>query len=73
MVMILAVFTFVLWFDLGPQLLIVYALVTAVSILIIACPCALGLATPMSLMVGIGKGKPDHGVITRLPGILDRT
>ncbi len=63
-VMILAVLTFVAWFNLGPQPQLVYALVTSVTVLIIACPCALGLATPMSLMVGIGKGA-ENGILIR--------
>ena len=62
--MILAVLTFVAWFDFGPQPQLVYALVTSVTVLIIACPCALGLATPMSLMVGIGKGA-ENGILIR--------
>ncbi len=63
-IMILAALTFVIWFDFGPQPQLVYALVTSVTVLIIACPCAFGLATPMSLMVGIGKGA-ENGILIR--------
>lgn len=63
-VMIIAVLTFVVWFDIGPDPRLTYALVTAVTVLIIACPCALGLATPISLMVGVGKGA-EQGILIR--------
>jgi len=59
-----AVLTFILWTWVGPEPRFAHAIVNAVAVLIIACPCALGLATPMSVMVGIGRGA-QAGVLIR--------
>ncbi len=63
-VLFIAVATFVVWFDVGPTPAFQFALVAAVAVLIIACPCALGIATPLSIMVATGKGA-EAGVLIR--------
>ena len=63
-VLIIAVITFLAWFDLGASLGISYAIVATMTVLIIACPCALGLATPISIMVGVGRAA-SLGILIR--------
>ncbi len=63
-VLIIAVITFLAWFNLGQSLGISYAIVATMTVLIIACPCALGLATPISIMVGVGRAA-SQGILIR--------
>jgi Cu+-exporting ATPase len=63
-VIFIAIATFIIWFNFGPTPALTFALVSMVSVLIIACPCALGLATPLSVMVGTGKGA-QNGILIR--------
>jgi len=70
-VIAIAALAFAAWSLWGPEPRFTYGLVAAVSVLIIACPCALGLATPMSIMVGVGRGA-HHGVLIRNAAALER-
>ncbi|WP_319783576.1 heavy metal translocating P-type ATPase [Oceanisphaera sp. IT1-181] len=68
---VIAIIAFIAWSALGPTPPMAYGLIAAVSVLIIACPCALGLATPMSIMVGVGRGA-QNGVLIRDAEALER-
>ncbi|MAX39501.1 heavy metal translocating P-type ATPase [Gimesia sp.] len=69
-VLAISVITFLLWSWLGPEPRFAYALINAVAVLIIACPCALGLATPMSIMVGVGRGA-KQGILIKNAEVLE--
>lgn len=71
LVIAIAILAFAAWMLWGPEPRLAYALLAAVSVLIIACPCALGLATPMSIMVGVGKGA-ENGILIKNAEALER-
>ncbi|MDE1920296.1 MAG: heavy metal translocating P-type ATPase [Candidatus Omnitrophica bacterium] len=70
-VIIIAVITFFVWLFVGPQPALTYALVNSIAVVIIACPCALGLATPMSIMVGVGRGA-QAGILIKNAQAIER-
>ena len=70
-VVVIAVVTALVWWFVGPEPRLAYALLNAIAVLIIACPCALGLATPMSIMTGTGKGA-QHGILIRNAEAIER-
>jgi len=70
-VVVVAILAFIAWYLFGPEPRLAYALVAAVTVLIIACPCALGLATPISIMVATGRGA-QAGVLVRNAAALER-
>jgi len=63
-VLMLAILTFVIWYDFGSAPVLLFALLNTVAVLIIACPCAMGLATPTAIMVGTGKGA-ENGILIK--------
>jgi Cu+-exporting ATPase len=71
-VLVIAALTFIGWMLVGPEPRLVFALTTAIAVLIIACPCAMGLATPIAIMVGTGKAA-EHGVLVRGGEALEMT
>ena len=70
-VVVISILTFIIWAIFGPEPSYVYAFVNSIAVLIIACPCALGLATPMSVMVGVGKGA-QNGVLIKNAEALEK-
>ena len=72
MVISISIITFIIWYFAGPPPALTYALLNFVAVLIIACPCAMGLATPTAIIVGTGKGA-EHGILIRSAETLEKT
>jgi Cu+-exporting ATPase len=70
-IIIIAVITAIIWLSIGPEPRLTFAMITMMTVLIIACPCALGLATPISIIVGVGKAA-EHGILIRNGEALER-
>src|SRR3546814_6784572 len=69
-VIMIAIFTFIAWMLLGGENAFTHALLTSVTVLVIACPCALGLATPTAIMVGVGKGARSEEHTSELQSLM---
>ena len=72
LVILISIVTFFVWLSVGPEPRLAYAIVNAIAVLIIACPCALGLATPMSIMVGVGCGA-QAGILIKNAQAIEKT
>lgn len=70
-VLLIAIVSFFIWYTVGPEPRLAYAIVVAMTVMVIACPCALGLATPISIMVSVGRAA-EHGILVRNGEVLQR-
>jgi len=70
-VLLITIVSFFIWYSVGPEPRLAYAIVVAMTVMVIACPCALGLATPISIMVSVGRAA-EHGILVRNGEVLQR-